>query len=85
MYSGMNADSLRAATADLTTTTTLVGPTQDQSGALHSGLFGSAHAAGFNMVFCDGSVRTISYSINTTVHGYLANRMDLQPIDGSKL
>jgi prepilin-type processing-associated H-X9-DG protein len=63
---------------------TSVPPTQDQSGVPHSSSFGSVHAAGFNMAFCDGSVRTISYSISTTVHGYLANRQDLQPINGNQ-
>ena len=42
------------------------------------------HAAGCNMAFCDGSVRSISYSINLQVHGYLGNRNDGQPIDASK-
>jgi prepilin-type N-terminal cleavage/methylation domain-containing protein/prepilin-type processing-associated H-X9-DG protein len=61
-------------------------PQQDQSGVVDNArVFGSAHAAGFNMVFCDGSVRNISYSINLTVHSNLGNRKDGQPIDGSKL
>jgi prepilin-type processing-associated H-X9-DG protein len=61
--------------------------TQDTSGLSSAAPlnFGSAHSAGCNFVFCDGSVRTISYSINTTVYGYLGNRNDKQPIDGSKL
>ena len=29
-----------------------------------------------NMVFCDGSVHDIPYSIDPTVHMALANRMD---------
>jgi prepilin-type N-terminal cleavage/methylation domain-containing protein/prepilin-type processing-associated H-X9-DG protein len=60
-------------------------PKQDQSGGVYVANFGSAHAAGFNMAMCDGSVRTISYSIDLTTHGYLANRQDGHPIDGSKL
>jgi prepilin-type processing-associated H-X9-DG protein len=61
-------------------------PWQDQSGNITPNhCFGSAHAAGFNMIFCDGSVRSISYSIDLTTHGYLANRNDGHPIDGSKL
>jgi prepilin-type N-terminal cleavage/methylation domain-containing protein len=41
-----------------------------------SGRFGSAHAAGWNMSFCDGSVRTMSYDVDWRVHRDLGNRMD---------
>ena len=40
-----------------------------------------AHLAGFQMSFCDGSVRVINYSIAETTHVYLANRKDGHPID----
>ena len=46
--------------------------------------YGSAHANGFGMALCDGSVRTISYSIDLTTHGYLANRKDGHVVDQSK-
>ncbi len=41
--------------------------------------FGSPHAGGFGMAMADGSVQTISYSIDGAVHGCLANRKDNMP------
>ncbi len=38
--------------------------------------FGSAHAGGLNMGFCDGSVQTVSYDIDPLVHRWMANRLD---------
>lgn len=47
--------------------------------------FGSAHSAGFNMAFCDGNLRLISYSIDPTTHMQLGHRSDGEPTDASKL
>jgi prepilin-type N-terminal cleavage/methylation domain-containing protein/prepilin-type processing-associated H-X9-DG protein len=60
-------------------------PTPDTPGLGLGMAFGSAHANGFNMAFCDGSVQFMSYSIDPRVHWYLGNRMDEQPIDAKKL
>ena len=60
-------------------------PRQDQEGGNYPRYFGSAHANGLNMAFCDGSVQTISYSIEPSVHACLGNRHDNTPIDGSSL
>jgi prepilin-type N-terminal cleavage/methylation domain-containing protein len=43
--------------------------------------FGSAHSDSLNMSLCDGSVRSISYTIDPQVFRRLSNRMDEQPID----
>ena len=47
-------------------------------------IFGSAHSAGCNFVFCDGSVHGITFSIDPVVHSLLGNRADGLPIDDSK-
>jgi prepilin-type processing-associated H-X9-DG protein len=38
--------------------------------------FGSAHAAGCNMAYCDGSVRFINYDIEGVVHFRSGHRSD---------
>ena len=56
------------------------GPLYDESNpAITTGIdgrFGSSHISGMNAVLCDGSVRTISYNINTTVFRNLCIRED---------
>lgn len=42
--------------------------------------FGSAHPAGFNVVMCDGSTRSLSYAIDLKIFSYLGNRRDLRSI-----
>jgi prepilin-type N-terminal cleavage/methylation domain-containing protein/prepilin-type processing-associated H-X9-DG protein len=56
-------------------------PFQDRPGTSNEYVFGSAHGNGFNVVLCDGSARSISYTINPVVHYRLCNRMDGQTID----
>ncbi len=46
-------------------------------------LFGASHPGRFNAAFADGSVHSISYSINPTVFGYLGNKRDGQVISDS--
>jgi prepilin-type N-terminal cleavage/methylation domain-containing protein/prepilin-type processing-associated H-X9-DG protein len=43
--------------------------------------FGSAHPAGLNMLFCDGSVRSIQYNVDATMFSYGSNRMDGQTVN----
>jgi hypothetical protein len=47
--------------------------------------FGSPHPTGWNAMFCDGSVRTMSYYIDLDVHARLANRADGEIIDDAAL
>jgi prepilin-type N-terminal cleavage/methylation domain-containing protein/prepilin-type processing-associated H-X9-DG protein len=60
-------------------------PMQDRPGVSGRFSFGSAHPGGWNAVFCDGSVRTMPYSIDPNIHVLLGNRKDGQPLDSSKL
>jgi prepilin-type N-terminal cleavage/methylation domain-containing protein/prepilin-type processing-associated H-X9-DG protein len=56
-------------------------PMQDRRGLdENSYRFGSAHTNGFNACMCDGSVRTISYTIDPMTHRYLGNKADAQPV-----
>jgi len=59
-------------------------PMQDRPGVTDYWCFGSAHSGGFNIVLCDGSVRSISYSVDPVTHERLGNRKDYQPIDASR-
>ena len=56
-------------------------PMYDNFGGAAPYQFGSAHPAGCNMSFCDGSVRTISYEIDPFVHRCLGNRSDGVALD----
>jgi prepilin-type processing-associated H-X9-DG protein len=51
---------------------------------LHERLFGSAHSAGCQMAFCDGSVHLISYQIDAEVHRRLGNRRDGQAVNSGQ-
>ena len=58
------------------TANAFVMPMRDRPGGASSIAFGSSHEAGFNAVFCDGHVDTISYAINRVAHAANANRAD---------
>ena len=45
-------------------------------------IFGSAHAPGFHLSMCDGSVRMVHYSIDLQVFASLGSRNDGRTIDG---
>ncbi len=56
-------------------------PLPDQSGYDNYYRFGSAHATGLNMAFCDGSVRSINYTIDPRVQYCLGKRNDGMVMD----
>jgi len=60
-------------------------PLRDQPGVGSMFNFGSAHAAGFNVVMVDGSVHTMRFSIDPDVHRRLGVRNDGQPVDVGSL
>jgi prepilin-type N-terminal cleavage/methylation domain-containing protein len=51
-----------------------------QPGEAAKYIFGSAHPAAFNVVLCDGSVRTIAYNIDKDNYRRYGNRMDGEPL-----
>ena len=77
---GDNEAALIGDNEDITRWTSVL-PQPDMPGSGWRWLFGSAHASGFNMAFCDGSVQPISYMIDLTVHEHLGNRKDGLTID----
>jgi prepilin-type processing-associated H-X9-DG protein len=78
MYSGYNNDNHRS-------TRITYPPLQDTPGLITPYPFGSAHSGAFNMVFCDGSVRTVSYAVDKQLHRRLGNREDGEAVDLSSL
>jgi len=51
-------------------------PMPDSDGGVHPTAFGSAHAIVWNAAFGDGSVRSLTYSIDPTLHRQLSARAD---------
>jgi prepilin-type N-terminal cleavage/methylation domain-containing protein/prepilin-type processing-associated H-X9-DG protein len=87
-YIGWDQDNHRTARVNFGTATSggttwplLYPPMQDRPGQDIEVIFGSAHANGFNMAFCDGSVRTMSYSIDPETHRRLGTRAEGLPVD----
>ena len=69
VYGGHDWDIVRWAFIDYTAA-------QDTPGRDMPAGFGSPHPGGMHATLCDGSVRTISYSIDPITHTRLGNRRD---------
>jgi prepilin-type N-terminal cleavage/methylation domain-containing protein len=89
MYSGLDRDNVRWARGKNQGPTqagdippmpdsVFIPTTSDQS--LYDSNFGGPHAGVVLMGMCDGSVHGISFDIDTTIHGLLANRKDGTPV-----
>jgi prepilin-type N-terminal cleavage/methylation domain-containing protein/prepilin-type processing-associated H-X9-DG protein len=83
MYAGDDNDTARTTYFDGQTPDHT--PMQDTAGMMDMVRFGSAHPSSFNMCFCDGSIRSISYTIEPLTHRYLGNREDDHPVDPQKI
>ena len=55
---------------------TMSAPKRDERGVSDPDRFGSRHPAGCQFVFCDGSVRLVSYHVDAEVFRNLGNRRD---------
>lgn len=55
-------------------------PTQDTPGVSSDKCFGSAHPAGFHVVLCDGSTKSLDFDIDAEVYRRLCNRIDGMPV-----
>ncbi len=56
-------------------------PLQDRPSVGYSYKFGSAHPSGIHMAFCDGSVRSIGYSVERKVFAMIGGREDDVPVE----
>ncbi len=72
MYIGYDPDNCRF---------TREAPVRDTPGVLNDQSFGSAHPGAWQVVYCDGSVRSISYGIALGLHQLLGARNDGQMVN----
>lgn len=83
MYCGPNVDNYRLTYYNPSNPAASEVPTRDRPGVALPWRFGGPHPSGCNMVFCDGAVHMISFSVDPLTFSYLGNRKDGQAIQGT--
>ncbi len=84
MYIAHNNDSLRWTWHNPNNPQQSYVPLGDRPGIVAWERFGSAHASVWQVVFCDGSVRSMRFGIDPEVHRRLGNRQSGLPVDSSQ-
>ena len=85
MYIGDNPDITRWTANSLSTPASPAPtpPMRDTPGYQNLVGFGGAHPSSINCAMCDGSVHTVSYTVDPIMFMRLGSRNDGQPIDGN--
>lgn len=60
-------------------------PRPDRRGNANLNCFGSAHALGFNAVFCDGKTQLLPYTIDDKIFAMMGNKADMAYLDWGAL
>jgi prepilin-type N-terminal cleavage/methylation domain-containing protein len=84
LYCGNNNDVSRIAYFDEDNPAATKMLLRDHPGYSDSSIFGSAHVGTSNVVLCDGSVRSISYTVDPRLFVRVINRDDQQVVDWSQ-
>ena len=78
LYTGADSDTMRWTHPDSPFT-------QDRRDIIANDSFGGPHAGICNFVFCDGSVRTVSYSVDKKIYALIGSRNDGIPFNADDL